>query len=99
MKTVIPYFERWIAKLPNIRKLAKAASNDDAQAVLLLWQASACSRARNLMAAAKSVVDDHGGKIPSTMTRFGRFPASANTQQERFSASLSINHFQLSMET
>src|SRR5436190_11252587 len=62
VETVIPYFERWIAKFPNIRKLARA----DEQAVLTLWAGLGYySRARNLMAAAKSVVDDHGGKIPS----------------------------------
>ena len=62
VETVLPYFERWIAKFPTIRKLAKA----DEQAVLTLWAGLGYySRARNLMAAAKSVVDDHGGKIPS----------------------------------
>jgi A/G-specific adenine glycosylase len=62
VETVIPYFDRWIAKFPNIRKLAKA----DEHSVLNLWAGLGYySRARNLMAAAKSVVDDHGGKIPS----------------------------------
>src|SRR6185503_14853754 len=62
VETVIPYFERWIAKFPNIRKLAKA----DEQSVLGLWAGLGYySRARNLMAAAKCVAEDHGSKIPS----------------------------------
>ena len=62
VETVVPYFERWIAKFPDIRKLAKANEH----AVLTLWAGLGYySRARNLMAAAKSVVDDHGGTIPS----------------------------------
>ena len=52
VETVVPYFERWIAKFPNIRKLAKA----DEQAVLSLWAGLGYySRARNLMAAAKVI--------------------------------------------
>jgi A/G-specific adenine glycosylase len=61
VETVVPYFERWIAKFPTVRKLAKA----DEQAVLKLWAGLGYySRARNLMAAAKSVAENHGGKIP-----------------------------------
>src|SRR6185503_14844219 len=62
VETVVPYFERWIAKFPNIRKLARA----DESAVLGLWAGLGYySRARNLMAAAKSVAENHGSKIPS----------------------------------
>ena len=65
VETVVPYFDRWIAKFPNIRKLAKAASND-AQSVLLLWAGLGYySRAHNLMAAAQSIIENHEGKIPS----------------------------------
>jgi A/G-specific adenine glycosylase len=61
VETVVPYFERWIAKFPNIRKLAKA----DEASVLGLWAGLGYySRARNLMAAAKAVAENHGGKIP-----------------------------------
>lgn len=62
VETVVPYFERWIAKFPNVRKLAKA----DESSVLGLWAGLGYySRARNLMSAAKSVAENHGGKIPS----------------------------------
>jgi len=62
VETVVPYFERWIAKFPNIRKLAKA----DEQSVLSLWAGLGYySRARNLMAAAKTLAEEHGGQIPS----------------------------------
>jgi A/G-specific adenine glycosylase len=62
VETVVPYFERWLAKFPTVRKLAKA----DDQAVLNLWAGLGYySRARNLMAAAKAIAEKHGGKIPA----------------------------------
>jgi A/G-specific adenine glycosylase len=62
VETVVPYFERWLKKFPTIKKLAAA----DEQSVLSLWAGLGYySRARNLMAAARTVAKDHGGKIPS----------------------------------
>ena len=62
VETVVPYFERWIAKFPTVRKLAKA----DDQAVLKLWAGLGYySRARNLMAAAQALAEKHGGKVPA----------------------------------
>ena len=52
VETVVPYFERWMKKLPTVKKLAAA----DEQSVLSLWAGLGYySRARNLMAAAKVV--------------------------------------------
>ncbi len=62
VETVVPYFERWISKLPTIHKLAKA----DEPEVLRLWAGLGYySRARNLRAAAKTIEADHGGRIPA----------------------------------
>ncbi len=62
VETVVPYFQRWIATFPTVRKLADA----DEQAVLHLWSGLGYySRARNLMAAAKSLAENHGGKVPA----------------------------------
>ena len=67
VETVVPYFERWIAALPNVSALAAA----DEQTVLGLWAGLGYySRARNLMAAAKIVERDHNGALPSDYEAF-----------------------------
>jgi A/G-specific adenine glycosylase len=61
--TVIPYFERFLARFPTLRALA-AASDDD---VTALWSGLGYyARARNLRRAAESIVRDHGGRMPRT---------------------------------
>src|SRR6476661_6972019 len=55
---VLPYYHRFIARFPTIADLAKA----DEQEVLRHWQGLGYySRARNLRAAARAIVCDHGG--------------------------------------
>jgi A/G-specific adenine glycosylase len=59
--TVIPYFERFMAALPDVGSLAAAPLDS----VLGLWSGLGYySRARNLHAAARRIVDDHGGVFP-----------------------------------
>jgi len=58
---VVPYFERFIAALPDIGALAAA----DEQRVLKLWEGLGYyRRARHLHAAAKKLVADHRGVLP-----------------------------------
>src|SRR4051812_40071323 len=60
--TVGPYFDRFVARFPDIRALA-AASLDE---VLHAWQGLGyCARARNLHACAQEVVAAYGGRFPS----------------------------------
>src|SRR6266542_4109260 len=60
--TVIPYFKRFIERFPTIAALAGA----DAQELLCLWQGLGYyTRARNLHAAARKVLSEHGGRIPA----------------------------------
>jgi A/G-specific adenine glycosylase len=60
--TVIPYFERWMARFPDFTALAQASESD----VLAHWQGLGYyARARNLHRAAKHVVDHHGGELPN----------------------------------
>jgi len=67
VKTVIPYFYRFIDRFPDIHALASS----DQQDVLKLWEGLGYySRARNLHQAAKVVVKDHDGVIPSTEEGF-----------------------------
>ena len=55
VETVIPYFERWLAKFPTVAALAAA----DEQDVLNLWEGLGYySRARNLHKAAKILVEN-----------------------------------------
>ena len=56
-----PYFERFVAALPDLPALA-AASQDD---VLSLWSGLGYyARARNLHATARACVEIHGGELP-----------------------------------
>ncbi|AWB43341.1 A/G-specific adenine glycosylase [Paenibacillus sp. CAA11] len=59
--TVIPYFNRFIQRFPTIQSLAEAPEED----VLKCWEGLGYySRARNLQAAARQVVERHGGEMP-----------------------------------
>jgi len=58
---VKPYFERFLARWPSIEALAAA---DDAD-VMTAWAGLGYySRARNLLACARAVVEEHGGRFP-----------------------------------
>jgi len=62
VKTVIPYFDRWMKEFPNIKSVAEAKEDK----ILKLWEGLGYySRARNIQKAAKLIVDKHGGKFPS----------------------------------
>ncbi|MDJ0755931.1 MAG: A/G-specific adenine glycosylase [Ardenticatenaceae bacterium] len=78
--TVIPYYERWMARFPSVEALAAAPLDD----VLKMWEGLGYySRARNLHAAAQAVVNEYGGKIPQTAAELqqlkgiGRYTAGA----------------------
>ena len=58
---VIPYYERFLARFPDVRTLAEAAEEE----VLRLWSGLGYySRARNLQKAARQIVGLHGGEFP-----------------------------------
>lgn len=80
ISTVLPYFKRWIVHFPTVQVLA-AASLD---AVLKQWEGLGYySRARNLHAAAKIVVEEYGSFLPASVTELialpgiGRYTAGA----------------------
>lgn len=69
--TVIAYFERFVAALPDLPALA-AASEDR---VLALWSGLGYySRARNLLRAARRCVDQHAGALPGTLQELAALP-------------------------
>jgi A/G-specific adenine glycosylase len=58
---VIPYYERFLSRFPNVRALAEAPQEE----VLRLWSGLGYySRARNLQKAAQQIVAQHGGEFP-----------------------------------
>ena len=69
--TVIPYFDRFIRKFPTVRKLANA----DLQDVLKAWEGLGYyARGRNLHKAAKAILTQHGGAVPSDVDNLRRLP-------------------------
>ncbi len=59
--TVIPYYERFMARFPGVADLAAAAEDD----VLHLWTGLGYyARARNLLRCARLLVARHGGEFP-----------------------------------
>jgi A/G-specific adenine glycosylase len=69
--TVAPYFDRFVARWPNVLSLA-AASLDD---VLHQWQGLGYyARARNLHACAKAVAELHGGRFPDDVAGLRALP-------------------------
>jgi A/G-specific adenine glycosylase len=68
---VIPYYERWLGVFPDVRGLARAPLRK----VLREWQGLGYyQRARNLHAAARTVVREHGGKVPDEEAAIRRLP-------------------------
>ena len=63
VKTVIPYYERFLTRFPDIGALAAAPVDD----VLAHWSGLGYyARARNLHRAARIVVDEHGSELPAS---------------------------------
>jgi A/G-specific adenine glycosylase len=80
VETVIPYFQRWMDRFPDIHALADASEED----VLRLWEGLGYySRARNLHAAAKIIMEKYQGLMPANrreleeLPGIGRYTAAA----------------------
>jgi A/G-specific adenine glycosylase len=69
--TATPYFNRFMARFPSVDALARASQHD----VLLAWEGLGYySRARNLLAAAREVVGNYGGRLPECACELRRLP-------------------------
>ena len=80
VKTVIPYWERWMRELPTLESLARARWPK----VLKLWAGLGYyHRARNLHEAAKFLVREQSGRVPTAfddvlaLPGIGRYTAGA----------------------
>ena len=69
--TVIPYFERWMTRFPDVAALAEA----DEQDVLNLWEGLGYySRARNLHKAARIIHEELDDRLPDTPEALEKLP-------------------------
>lgn len=82
VKTVIPYWERWMRELPDVAALASAPE----QRLLKLWEGLGYyTRVRNLQKAAQQIVATHAGQFPRgfdavlALPGVGRYTAGAIT--------------------
>jgi len=80
VKTVIPYWNRWMRELPTIESAAKASPAK----IHKLWEGLGYyTRVRNLQKAAQVIVERHGGKLPENFEQvlalpgIGRYTAGA----------------------
>ena len=71
VETVIPYYERFVARFPSVGALALA----DEQDVLREWSGLGYyARARNLKRAAEQIVRRHDGRLPSDADSLAALP-------------------------
>lgn len=76
VKTVIPYYERWMTLFPTIAALAAA----EQQQVLKAWQGLGYyARARNLHRAAQAIVQSYGGTFPTEFETVMQLPGIGRT--------------------
>jgi A/G-specific adenine glycosylase len=69
--TVIGYYERFLARFPDVHALAAAPLDD----VLALWSGLGYySRARNLHRCAQAIVAEHGGSFPGSAAELSALP-------------------------
>ena len=69
--SVIPYYQRFLARFPDLNALAAATEEE----VLGLWSGLGYySRARNLHAAACKIVHEHGGRFPRDIPTIQSLP-------------------------
>lgn len=69
--TVIPYYERFMARFPTVEALAEAPEDE----VLHFWTGLGYyARGRNLLACAKILVERHGGDFPTDIEAVTALP-------------------------
>jgi A/G-specific adenine glycosylase len=80
VKTVIPYYERWMKSLPTIERLAQARP----ERLHKLWEGLGYyTRVRNMQRAAQVIMERHGGTFPQdydavlALPGIGRYTAGA----------------------
>ncbi len=76
VRTVIPYYQRWLAQFSTIEQLALA----DLQQVLKAWEGLGYyTRARNLHRAAQEIMEHYGGVFPTRLAEVLALPGIGRT--------------------
>ena len=76
VKTVRPYYQRWLTQFPDVFTLASA----DLQTVLKAWEGLGYyARGRNLHRAARQIVDLYQGQIPQSLEQILALPGIGRT--------------------
>ena len=71
VKTVIPYFYRFVKNIPNL----KALSNCSEKKILKLWEGLGYyRRAKNLHTSSKILINKYKGKIPNNFEKLKELP-------------------------
>ena len=71
VKTVIPYFNKFINKYKTLESLSRINENQ----ILKLWEGLGYyRRARNLLSSAKLLVKEHNSKLPNTLKEIKKLP-------------------------
>lgn len=71
VKTVIPYFQRFMLRFPSVEQLANASEDE----VLHMWTGLGYyARARNLHRAAQQIVEQYASKFPDTLEKLQQLP-------------------------
>lgn len=88
--TVIPYYERFMQRFPELSDLAEGSQDE----VLHYWSGLGYyARARNLHRAAQLITQDHAGQLPATLDELTALPGVGRSTAGAI-LSLALNHSQ-----
>ena len=71
VKTMLPYFHRWMARFPDVPSIAKAPEDE----MLRFWEGLGYyARARNIRKAAQVMVTEYDGEVPDDFDSVRKLP-------------------------
>ncbi len=71
VKTMLPYFHRWMARFPDAPSIVKAPEDE----IMRFWEGLGYyARARNIRKAAQMMVTEHGGEVPGDFDSVRKLP-------------------------
>tara|TARA_B100000795_G_scaffold156144_1_gene117131 strand:+ start:1969 stop:2949 length:981 start_codon:yes stop_codon:yes gene_type:complete len=83
VKTVIPYFNNFLKRIPNLQSLAKV----NEEKLLKYWQGLGYySRAKNLKKSAKIVIENYNGRLPNNLEELKKLPGVGDYTASAISA-------------
>ena len=71
VKTVIPYFNNFVKKIPNLKTLSRSHEKK----ILKLWEGLGYyNRAKNLHKTSRILIKNHNGQIPKSFNKLKELP-------------------------